>query len=194
MHGLDLILGKASHVLVLRVLVRAEEPMTGREIQRRSGLSNRATMLALDALLAQAVVLCEETPQANWYEINAGNYFVAKALKPIYEAEEAFWQDVGKIIRRSVKPRPTAAVITGPLARDEELTTGRLEITLLFSTGRNRIRAYSSLGPLTDDVWNRYAMHVEVNWVDANNYRDTAYEALWRRIEREGVLLFGALP
>jgi hypothetical protein len=30
--------------------------------------------------------------------------------------------------------------------------------------------------------------------VDANNYQDATYETLWRRIEREGVLLFGTLP
>ncbi len=194
MHGLDLILGKLSHVLILRVLTHAQEPLTGREIQRRCGLSNRATMLALDALCEQSVVHIEESPQANWYEINPNNYFVAKAIKPLYESEEGFWDDLRKVIRRAITPRPTAAVVTGPLARAEEITAGRLEVTLLFSTGRNRIRAYASQQTLVDKVWDRYAVDIDIHWVDANNYRDTAYETLWRRIEREGVLLFGTLP
>ena len=194
MHGLDSILSKASHLLVLRVLAHADEPLTGREVQRRCGLSNRATMLALEGLGDVSAVHIEQTSQANWYELNPNNYFVAKALKPIFECEDLFWDDLRKITRRNLTPRPTAAVATGPLARDEELSTGRIELTLVFSSGRNRIRAYSCADELADAIWDRYALNVEVNWLDTNNYTDDEYEPLWRRIEREGILLFGTLP
>ena len=194
MHGLDIILCKASHLLVMRVLYHAEESLTGREIQRRCGLSNRATMLALDALADASVVRCEITSQANWYELNTGNYFFAKALKPAFESEDLFWDDLRKLVRKAVKPRPVAAVVTGPLARDESESTGRLEITMLFSSGRNRIRAFRCFDDVVDAVWDRYALNVELNWIDTNTVDDEDYEPLWRRIEREGVLLFGNLP
>jgi hypothetical protein len=194
MHGLDVILSKPSHLLVLRVLYHAEESLTGREIQRRCGLSNRATMLALDALVDAAMVRCENTSQANWHEINPGNYFFAKALKAAFEAEDLFWDDLRKLVRRVVKPRPVAAVVTGPLARDETQSTGRLEVTLLFNSGRNRIRAYRCFDEVVESVWDRYALNLELNWIDTNTVEDADYEPLWRRIEREGVLLYGALP
>jgi len=194
MQGLDALLGKASHILVLRVLFHADEPLTGREVQRRSGLSNRATMLALEALCDLAAVHVEQTSQANWYTINLNNYFVAKIVKTAFECEELFWDDLRKLVRRKVTPRPTSAIITGPLARDEELATGRLEITLVFTNGRNRIRAYQCADELTDSIWDRYALNAEINWLDENIYDDEDYELLWRRIEREGILLFGTLP
>ena len=194
MHGLDLILNKTSHLLVLRELYHAEEALTGRELQRRTGLSNRATMLALESLVDTSVVRCETTPQANWYEANSNNYFFSRALKVVFETEDMFWDDLRKVIRKTILPRPTAAVITGPLARNDAESSGKLEITMLFSSGRNRMRAFRSFEDLIEAVWERYALNVEANWLDGNSVELEEYETLWRRIEREGVLLFGTLP
>lgn len=194
MHGLNVILSKPSHLLALRILYHADEPLTGREVQRRCGLSNRATMLALEALVEASAVHCDCTRQANWYTLNNGNYLVAKGLKPAYDAEDMFWEDLRKLVRRVVRPRPVAAVVTGPLARDEAEVTGRLEITMILSSGRNRIRAYRCHDDLVETVWDRYALNVELNWLDVNNLDDEEYDPLWRRVEREGVLLYGTLP
>lgn len=194
MNGLDLILNKASHLLVLRELTHAAEALTGREVQRRTGLSNRATMLALDALTDCSVVRCEITAQANWYEINPRSYFVCKALKPAFEAEDLFWDDLRKLVRRMVRPRPVSAVATGALARMERDPTGRLELTLLFNVGRNRVRAYRCLDELVEAVWERYAVNIDAHWIDTSSADRPEYEPLWRRIEREGVLLYGTLP
>ena len=194
MHGLNVTLNKASHLLVLRELYHADEALTGREIQRRTGLSNRATMLALEALVDTAIARCEVTPQANWYEANGNNYFFAKALKPAFEAEDLFWDDLRKLVRRVIRPRPIAAVVTGPLARDESEFAGRIELTMIFTSGRNRMRAYRCLEDLAESIWERYAIDVEPNWIDVNIVEEDEYESLWRRIEREGVLLYGTLP
>ena len=194
MNGLDLILSKASHLLVLRELFHAEEALTGREVQRRCGLSNRATMLALEALVACSVARCESTPQANWYTVNRNNYFYTKAIKTAFEAEDLFWDDLSKLIRRIVRPRPIAAVATGPLARDAKAVTSRLELTLIFNSGRNRVRAFRSLDEFVDAAWERFAVNVDVNWLDANSVDNDEFSPLWRRIEREGVLLYGTLP
>ena len=194
MHGLNLILNKTSNLLVLRELYHAEEALTGRELQRRTGLSNRATMLALESLVDTSVVRCETTPQANWYEPNINNYFFSKALKTVFESEDLFWDDLRKVIQKTIRPRPLSAVVTGPLARNEAESTGRLEITMLFGSGRNRMRAYGTFEDLMETIWDRYALDVEANWLDANIAEREEHEALWRRIEREGVLLFGTLP
>ena len=194
MHGLDAILNKPSHLSVLRTLHHAEEALTGREVQRRTGLSNRATMLALEALSDASVVRCESTAQANWYEANESNYFFTKAIKPAFECEDLFWDDLRKVIRRIVTPRPIAAVVTGPLARNETECTGRLEITMIFNSGRNRMRAFRTFEQLLDAIWDRYALNVEANWMHTGSVDDQDYETLWRRIEREGVLLYGKLP
>lgn len=194
MHGLNLILPRYSQLLVLRVLQHTPTPLSGREIERRTGLSNRATMVALESLRAASAVTLDVVGNTHQYAINANNYFVAKALKPAFEAEDLFWTDFRKTVRRLVHPRPVAAVVTGPLARDEGSLNTRIQLTMIFSSGRNRIRAFSCMEELNETVTTRYAVSVDPVLLDVNNMDEDKYDALWRRVEREGILLFGALP
>ena len=194
MHGLDLFFSRPSQISILRVLYHADEALTGREVERRCGLSNRATMQSLEQLHDFSIVDRDVAGNAHYFSLNRRNYLVKKALKAAFEAEDLLWDDIRKTVRRVVHPRPTAVVATGPMARDEGLSTGRLELTMLFATGRNRIRAFQCIEELTETFWDRYAIEVDAVLIDPNRIDHESYEALWRRIEREGILLFGVLP
>lgn len=194
MQGLNRIFRKFSHLPVLRALYYARAPMTGREVERRTGLSNRATMMALQSLCDACCVHCEETAHAHWYQLNTENYLVKRVLLQAFEAEEQFWEDLRKTTRRLIKPRPRAAVATGPLARDESLSEGRLELTLLFDSGRSRVRAYNSMPDLEALVNDRYALPLKLTLLDMNNMDKEEFDDLWKRVAREGILLFGTLP
>jgi len=194
MNGLNAILGKASHLRVLRVLNRGNGPLTGREIQRRCGLSNRAVMTALEELVAQRAVLMEATPSRYLFEPNTKHYLWSKAVRPALEAEERFWEDLRKLVRRTFKPRPEAAMVTGRIARDDTAETGTLDLHLLFESGRQRLQAYRCLDRMREQADLRYAMEVEVTFMDMRNMDDPEFLELWKRIAREGVLLFGRLP
>ena len=194
MQGLNFVFTRYSQLLVLRVLYRAQTPLSGREVERRTGLSNRATMVALESLVEIFAVCFVVSGNAHLYELNRTHYFVAKALKPAFEAEDQFWMDFRKFIRRRVIPRPVAAVATGPLVRDDSSLNTRIQLTLLFSTARNRIRAFSCMEALQEAVVQRYAVTVDPVLLDVKNMDEEKYAALWRRVEREGILLFGTLP
>lgn len=193
MHGLNNLFCRYSQLLILRTLYHVNTPLSGREIERRTGLSNRATMLALEALVGVYAVTVEAKGNAHQYSLNRTNYFVTKALKPAFDAEVDFWNDFRKTIRKWVHPRPIAAVATGPLARDESALSARVQLTLLFSTGRNRIKAFSCMEDLSEAMNQRYAVSIEPVLLDVNNMDEEKNDALWRRVEREGILLFGSL-
>lgn len=194
MKGLDALLANRSQLMVLRALSRQDGPVNGRAVERLTGLSNRATMVALDSLVNLGTVLREADGRAYQFLLNRRHYLVRKALTPAFEAEVFFWDDLRKTIRRTLRPRPIAAVATGPLAREETTYGGRLTLTLLFSTGRNRIRALASLPQLSEEVRIQYAMACEYHLLDLNTMDRNEYSPLWRRVETEGILLFGALP
>jgi hypothetical protein len=194
MHALNPILGKSSHLAVLRVLYHTEAPLSGREVQRRANLSNRATMLALQGLVRLRVLLCEETLSSHHYQLNPRHYLWSKGVRAALDAEGAFWDDLRKTVRRWVIPRPEAAMVTGSIAREENAEGGVLELHFLFSGGRERLQAYRSLERLIEQIDARYALRVTATFMDMRNMDDPEFQILWRRIAREGVLLFGKLP
>jgi hypothetical protein len=194
MKALDFLLANRSQLAVLRVLCHAAGPLSGRAVQRAGGLSNRSTMVALHALVELRAVLVEPAGRRHAYTVNRRHYLVERALQPAFDAEDLFWTDVARTVRRCVRPRPLAAVATGPIAREEPQYGGRLLLTMLFSSGRNRLRALASLRELAAAVQERYALVVEHTLLDTATMNQPEYEPLWRRVAREGILLFGTLP
>ncbi len=194
MTGLNVIFRNLSHVMVLRVLYDTDEPLTGREVERRSGLSNRATMLALEALILMRVVNMDTVGRAHLHTLNHEHYLTAKAVKPAFDAEHLFWADFAKTVQRSVRPRAIAAVATGPLVRDETEYGGRITLTILFSSGRDRVKSLRSIQRLASRIKDRHALAMEYRLLDLNTMNKEQYAPLWRRVEREGILLFGTLP
>jgi hypothetical protein len=65
---------------------------------------------------------------------------------------------------------------------------------MLFSTSRNRIRAFNGIETLKQALWSRYAVTIDPVFLDTNTMDQDKYDILWRRVEREGILLFGVLP
>jgi hypothetical protein len=194
MIGLNVLLRNASKVMVLRTLYHAEGPLTGREIERRTGLSNRATMLSLEDLCDIRAVDMEISGRAHLYTLNDDHYLISKAIRPAFEAEDLFWADFAKTVQRIVRPKPIAAIATGPLVREETEYGGRVTLTMLFSTGHDRIRSFRSINKLADRIRGRHALILEYQLLDLNTMDREEYNPLWRRVEREGILLFGELP
>ncbi len=194
MHGLDALLSNRTCLRVLRVLHEAAEPLSGRAVQRAAGLSNKVTMDALHGLVALRALHMEVRGRSRLFSLNTNHYLVERALLPAFAAEEHFWEDVARTVRRIIRPRPIAAVATGPLARDETQYGGRLMLTMLFSTGRNRLRALQTVGALSERIQDRYALSLEQQLLDLKTMDRDEYIPLWRRVEREGILLFGSLP
>lgn len=178
----------------MRTLYHSEEPLSGREIERRTGLSNRAIMVALADLTDMAAVHMDIEGNAHSYSLNMEHYLIRKGLKPAFDAEDQFWDDLRKTIRKHLNPRPIAVVVTGPIARDETLSTGRMDLTMLYSNARKRIRAFRSLESLAEELWDRHAINFEYELLDMNNMDNAENDALWRRVAREGILLLGTLP
>lgn len=195
MQGLDYLLANKSQLMVLRTLYRAEgQLLTGRAVERATGLSNRASMNALALLVNARAVNCTRESNRHLYGINMKHYLVEKALRPAFEAEEMFWADLAKTVKRTVRPRPVAAVATGPLAREETIYGGRITLTMLFARKTDRIKCLGSVSKLIDLIRERYGLSLEYHLLDMNTMDRKEYEPLWRRVENEGILLFGALP
>jgi len=138
----------------------------------------------------------EATPIQGWYGVDArlmlliaiengwtGAAALYDWLQPIL-AEWPFIDEVPDLLRRA----------GWAIAREEPQYGGRLLLTMLFNSGRNRLRALGSLRELADTVQERYALVVEHTLLDTHTMNQPEYEPLWRRVAREGILLFGTLP
>lgn len=77
-----------SKIDILRTIISAEEPQSGRQIAAHAGLSPRSCQLSLDELVRLNALTRREAGKAYYYNVNLDNQVVTDLIIPIVQQEE----------------------------------------------------------------------------------------------------------
>lgn len=86
-HTLEDLLAGTGRIAVLRVLVRADDPMTGRQVARAAGLSHAGATRILSRLTEAGLVICREVGRAKLHHLNREDPVAELLIAPLFEAE-----------------------------------------------------------------------------------------------------------
>ena len=110
----ELVLGHEVRIAILRVLLEADQPMTGRQIARRvdellGGKSLRAVQAALKTLAEKAKIIRytkDPISGAHLYRINRWHPFVQQGILPLLEADVPVAENLTKAATATVQALP----------------------------------------------------------------------------------------
>lgn len=117
---------------ILGVLVRAREPLSGREIARRAGRSPRGATLVLSHLVGSAIVHRRDHPPASLFSLNDEHLAVA----PLRALSDLWPKGVLELLRRHLdewEPEALSVSIFGSLARGEADPDSDIDVLVLRS-------------------------------------------------------------
>jgi len=83
------ILNCNSKIDILRVLARAEDPLTGRRIALLGGISGRSCQLSLQALTEAGILIRKVVGRAHTYTLNRDHRLVREVVIPLFQTEDA---------------------------------------------------------------------------------------------------------
>jgi repressor of nif and glnA expression len=83
------ILNCNSKIDILRVLTKAEDPLTGRRIAMLGGISGRSCQLSLQALTEAGVLVRKVVGRAHTYTLDHSHHLVKEVVIPLFETEDA---------------------------------------------------------------------------------------------------------
>lgn len=130
LHPLADITGSSAHGDVLRTLIRAVEPLTGREIARRAGRSARGASLVLEALVDSGMVIRRSHPPAILYRLNEEHVAV-----PALRALDGVWPTQLLSLLRDIvdawEVQPHGVAVFGSLARGEAGPKSDIDLIVL---------------------------------------------------------------
>ncbi|TLM98854.1 MAG: MarR family transcriptional regulator [Actinobacteria bacterium] len=86
-NNLESLLGGPGRIAVLRVLVDAAGPLTGRQVAVEAGLSPAGAMRVLDRLCERGLVVRVRVGRALLHELDRTNELVSRLLLPLFEGE-----------------------------------------------------------------------------------------------------------
>jgi DNA-binding transcriptional ArsR family regulator len=183
---LDAVLSAPSRLAVLRALVRARQPLSGRALARLAGINHQGAAAALLELAKLGLV--ERRPEgrrAQWRIIRT-NWIVSELLMPLYEREAGLPGTVAGSIRTALRGKCAAVLIGGEAAKGH-LEPGRPMELVLVEGGAGRRLLSEAVHGLAALMKKRWSLELEVRVLSRNQAaRAAAVEHLWELLPVEG--------
>lgn len=116
---LDEALGRTPHVKILRYLCRTGGEHTGRAISRAVQISHPAVHRALRTLAGREIVQAVRHGPAISYSLNEEHWLVRTGIRPLFDAEAAFFAAVGEAVRKAAGVPVRSVIVFGSVARGD---------------------------------------------------------------------------
>jgi predicted nucleotidyltransferase len=151
---LDDIFQTPSSVKVLRVLLRAEMDMTGRQIAELAGLNPQTTLNTLDRLDDLNLLAVRKVARARLYKLRSGHALIEKLIRPLFDTEKTFLNDqlsaIGSKLSRS--GLGATVILFGSVARGGEGPDSDLDLCILINHENERDKINRIVVEVIDDV------------------------------------------
>ena len=118
---LDAVLSAPSRLAVLRALVRARTPLSGRALARAAGINHQGAAVALAALAKLGLVERRPAGRSDQWRLDRRRWIMSELILPLFEREAEHADAVAAAIRKALRGKAAAVLIGGAAAK------GRLE-------------------------------------------------------------------
>ena len=98
---LEDVIGSKTKVRILKTLIEADSPLSGRETAKKADLSQRGTIRSLGQLSELGIVHQEVEPGRHNFQINREHFLVQQGLLPLFQAESGLMSTVKRKITES---------------------------------------------------------------------------------------------
>lgn len=183
---LDAVLSAPSRLAVLRALVRAKTPLSGRALARGAGINHQGAAVALAALAKLGLVERRPAGRSDQWRLDRSRWLISELLLPLLEREAEHADAVAGAIKMGLRGKADAVLIAGAASKGR-LEPGRpLELVVVEGPAGRRIlsEAVRGLAALMKERW---SLELAVRVLSRREAaRAAALEDLWELLPVEG--------
>lgn len=192
-YPLTSILGSAGNLRVLRALVADAAPQPVSELARLAGLSRKGTLLVLETLIRQRLVLAYGANRARVYVLNSSHPF-ASAMAALFREEAQRWERLLAAVREVLDRHGTdvqAAWLYGSVARGEDTPESDLDIALVVASAAVTDVIREALMPIEDE----HHIHISLTGLTPEELAALPDDdPWWAGVVRDARVLKGSAP
>ncbi|MDP8247023.1 MAG: hypothetical protein P9M00_02705 [Candidatus Tritonobacter lacicola] len=190
--SLEKLLRSPGQIRVLRVLWRAGNPLTGRQVQNLSGLANLAAMQALKKLTDLGVVSCRKAGRSNQYELKRSHWAVLNIVSPIFEAENNALDHLSMLIVDYLQDHCISGYLYGSAISRTAERVGDVDLFLLVKSKKDKLLLESGpLVELANKLSETFNLFLEPNIYSRNEMSRRTVRKLAREVVKSGQKIFG---
>lgn len=157
---LDAVLGHASRLAALRVLVAHPEGFSGRRIAEHAGINHQAAHNALEALEKAGLVSRRQSGRSSLWTLRTERYLVDEMLRRLFEEEQRHAQEIVTEIKTRLDRKADAVIIVGAASKGRLALGQALELICLCETGKRNTLLMAVRG-LQKELEDRFALSLK---------------------------------
>ncbi len=146
---IDNVLDSSSKLAVLRVLAsRKGFKATGREIAKLAGYSVPSTHESLKDLHAKEILLRDIIGKQHVYSLNEENRLVKKVIRPVFQAENGFKEEVRNFLLKELKRfgiKPVSLILYGSVQKGNPKQGSDIDIAVVTAHAKKAEEAFISI-------------------------------------------------
>ncbi len=183
---LDAVLSAPSRVAVLRAMVRAKSPLSGRALARLAGINHQGAAVALAALAKLGLVERRPSGRSDQWRLDRRRWLMTELLLPLFEREAEHADAVADAVKKGLRGKAASVLLAGAAAKGR-LEPGRaLELIVVEGTMGRRTLSEALRG-LESLLLERWTLRLEVRVLTRREAsRAVAVEDLWELLPVEG--------
>ncbi len=190
---LDEVFSRWSNVAVLRALNRHVVGMSGREVARVAGITNKNCITALVDFENLGIVTCERGGREHSYKLNRKHALVEDALMPLLKYEEEYFDRIASYLRAKLKDKTVSLIVFGSVARKEETMKSDYDLCVVAADVRLKEKAQDAYFDIAFEITKRFGVTVSPIYFTKHEFTQRARKnkAPINNIVKEGKVISG---
>ncbi|MBI3287944.1 MAG: hypothetical protein HYZ74_00315 [Elusimicrobia bacterium] len=183
---LEGVLSAPSRLAVMRALFRAKSPCSGRALARVAGINHQAAAIALTALAKLGLVERRPSGRSDQWRIDRRRWLNSELLLPLLEREAEYAQAVVDEIKKTLRGKAAAVLVSGAAAKGGLAPGKPLELVVVEGLA-GRAALGEALRGLAVLMRERWTLDLGVRVLSQREAaRASSIENLWQLLPMEG--------
>lgn len=153
---LQSVFGSRSRLEVLRCLYEAQEPLSGREIARRTGLSHQQAHNALKSLVSLGVIARRISPPAHLFSLNRSHWIVKELAGILFKKEKKWLDDLINELGRKMPKSVRSLILFGSAAQGRMHAGSDIDLLALVEQKKEKEEVLDYFTERSGDLLSRH--------------------------------------
>lgn len=157
---LDEVFSRWSNVAVLRALNKRAVGLSGREVARIAGITNKNCFTALVDFENLGIVNCERGRREHSYKLNRQHALVEEAIIPLLQYEENYFDRIASFIKSKLRSKTISLIVFGSVARKEETMKSDYDLCIVMADAKLKEKVQDAYFDISFDITKRFGITV----------------------------------
>jgi len=138
---MDEVFSRWSNIAVLRALNKYGIGISGREVARVAGITNKNCFTALVDFENLGIVNCVRGGNEHSYTLNREHLLVTDAIIPLFEVEDNYFNKIASFIKSKLKNKCISLIVFGSVARKDETMSSDYDLCIVLVDMKQKPKA-----------------------------------------------------